>query len=509
MRISLTLAVTSLVVFGAVTFSAIGSAATGDTPKRDPSLAPPRGQYVYDSFGRESRASLVGNCIYTGQWTPQDATPVCDPGLFAMAPKRSQTAQAKSATKQLEANAGATGSTGSQGASGVPVAAKSPASSSIAAVPGTQGSGVSGSSSALPGEIPQPYAHDGILARRVYNTGAGAQSSELANAAQSANGQGQSGVSKDSANVGRNNTYPEEKGAPNESGIIGQRRYYQDENGAPKEAGITGQSRYYPEEKGAPEESGSIGQSRYDHEENGAPKESGIIGQSRYYQEENGVPKSSGITGTRQFGVGQGDANGESRTAGQQLAGGGAARQTQGAALGEQTAGAGTSPTMPEQGAGSSERSKQQVARAEESNAQSGNEMPRPVTILPVTITVEAEPLFDFNRYAIRTDSQTKLDELAKELKDVNYGQIVAVGYADPIGTAMYNQLLSERRAMAVKAYLTNLGIATDRIQVEGRGETEEFASYEACGGLRSAKTISCLQPDRRVEVTVNARKQN
>lgn len=496
MRISLRLAVSFLGVFGAVMFSTVGSAATGDTPKRDPSLAPTRGQYVYDSFGRESRASLVGNCIYTGQWTPQDATPACDPDLFAAAPKQTQTAQAKAATKQSLAKAGttgatgSTGSTGSQGASGLPVTAKSAASSSIAAVPGTRGNRVSGSTSALPGETTQPSTREGILARRVYNTGAGTESSELANAAQSANGQVQNGASTGSANVGANNTYQEEKGAPNESGIIGQSRYYQEENGAPKASGILGQNRYYPEE-------------------NGAPKTSGIIGQSRYYQEENGAPSSSGITVTRQFGTGQGNANGESPTAGQQLAGGGAAGQTQGAAMGGQTGGVGTTPTMPEEGASSSAMSKQEIARAEESNTQSGTEMPRPVTILPVTITVEAEPLFDFNRYGIRSDSQTKLDQLAKELKDVNYGQIVAVGYADPIGTAMYNQLLSERRAMAVKAYLAQLGIATERIQVEGRGETEEFASYEACGGLRTAKTISCLQPDRRVEVTVNARKQN
>ena len=50
-------------------------------------------------------------------------------------------------------------------------------------------------------------------------------------------------------------------------------------------------------------------------------------------------------------------------------------------------------------------------------------------------------------------------------------------------------------------------GISADKIRIEGRGETEEYASYQNCGGLRRQGLISCLQPDRRVEVTVNAQK--
>ncbi len=36
----------------------------------------------------------------------------------------------------------------------------------------------------------------------------------------------------------------------------------------------------------------------------------------------------------------------------------------------------------------------------------------RPVTMLPVTVTVEAEPLFDFDKYSIRADARKKLDQL-------------------------------------------------------------------------------------------------
>ena len=126
--------------------------------------------------------------------------------------------------------------------------------------------------------------------------------------------------------------------------------------------------------------------------------------------------------------------------------------------------------------------------------------------MLPVTITVEADPLFDFDKYAVRADSRKKLDELVQQLKGVELrrGHRGRVRRSDRDDE--YNQELSERRAASVKRYLEGKGVPADRIKNEGRGETEEYASYQSCGGLRKAKLIACLQPDRRVEVTVTAR---
>ncbi len=143
----------------------------------------------------------------------------------------------------------------------------------------------------------------------------------------------------------------------------------------------------------------------------------------------------------------------------------------------------------------------EKVAQAEEPKAP-------PVTMLPVTVTVEAEPLFDFDKYSIRADARKKLDQLVEQLQSVTYGDVVAVGFADPIGTAKYNKGLSERRAASVKQYLVSKGIPADRIKTEGRGKTEEYASYKSCKGQGRQHLIACLQPNRRVEVTVTAEKQ-
>ena len=129
-------------------------------------------------------------------------------------------------------------------------------------------------------------------------------------------------------------------------------------------------------------------------------------------------------------------------------------------------------------------------------------------TMLPMTITVEADPLFDFDQYVIRPESRKKLDDLVQQLKGVLYGEVISVGFADPIGTHTYNQDLSRRRAAAVEQYLLSKGIPSDKVRIEARGDTEEFASYQGCREQGKQNLIACLQPDRRVEVTVTAAKQ-
>ncbi len=131
-----------------------------------------------------------------------------------------------------------------------------------------------------------------------------------------------------------------------------------------------------------------------------------------------------------------------------------------------------------------------------------------PVSTLPLTVTVETDPLFDFDQYSIRAESRKQLDDLIQQLKGIPYGEIITVGFADPIGTQTYNQRLSKRRAASVERYLVSNGIPADKIRVEARGQTEEYASYKSCKGQGKQKLIACLQPDRRVEVTVTAATQ-
>jgi outer membrane protein OmpA-like peptidoglycan-associated protein len=305
---------------------------------------------------------------------------------------------------------------------------------------------------------------DGIIAQTVYGDDDSGVAEDDGIISQNVYGDDDSGLAKDE-DINEQAMYyeEEEEGAAKDDGIVAQSMYYDEEEGAAKDEGIIAQSQYYDEEEGAQKDDGITAQSQYYDEEEGAKKDEGIMAQSQYYDEDEGAAKDEDILAQNVYGE---DDSGKAPEE----------------AIGQPK-------TFPEE----------KIAQAEPS---------KPVTVLPVTVTVEAEPLFDFDRSAVRADSKRKLDELLQQLKGVTFGEVVAVGFADPIGAAMYNQKLSERRASSVKAYLSSHGIPADKIRVEGRGETEEYASYESCGGLRKKKLIACLQPDRRVEVTVTAEKQ-
>ena len=52
-----------------------------------------------------------------------------------------------------------------------------------------------------------------------------------------------------------------------------------------------------------------------------------------------------------------------------------------------------------------------------------------------------------------------------------------------------------------MKAYLVSKGIEKNRIYTEGKGKKNPVTKPEDCKGPKSAKVVSCLQPDRRVDV--------
>jgi peptidoglycan-associated lipoprotein len=63
-----------------------------------------------------------------------------------------------------------------------------------------------------------------------------------------------------------------------------------------------------------------------------------------------------------------------------------------------------------------------------------------------------------------------KLGALAASLPQA---QICVAGYADPRGSAAYNDELSLRRAANVAAVLTSAGVPRERILIEAHGKSE------------------------------------
>jgi len=116
---------------------------------------------------------------------------------------------------------------------------------------------------------------------------------------------------------------------------------------------------------------------------------------------------------------------------------------------------------------------------------------------------VAASVMFDFDRSVLRSGETPKLDDLTAKLKGRAFDGVSVVGHADQIGTDSYNQQLSGQRADAVRAYLVGKGVDAGSIRTEARGEREAVTG-EACKN-QGRKRVECLQPDRRVEVTLAA----
>lgn len=83
---------------------------------------------------------------------------------------------------------------------------------------------------------------------------------------------------------------------------------------------------------------------------------------------------------------------------------------------------------------------------------------------------------FEFDSSVLKTESYSILDKLSAELR--NSGNSVTLeGHASAEGTEAYNITLSKDRANAVKTYLVNSGVAANKINTEGYGESRPIAS--------------------------------
>jgi OmpA-OmpF porin, OOP family len=118
-------------------------------------------------------------------------------------------------------------------------------------------------------------------------------------------------------------------------------------------------------------------------------------------------------------------------------------------------------------------------------------------------VTLDADALFDFDKAVLRPEGRAALDGFVDGLQGVEVESITAIGHTDRFGSDRYNQALSDQRAEAVKTYLVARGVAPQRVRTQGMGETQPVTQANDCAGGKSARTIACLQPDRRVEVEV------
>ncbi len=118
-----------------------------------------------------------------------------------------------------------------------------------------------------------------------------------------------------------------------------------------------------------------------------------------------------------------------------------------------------------------------------------------PVNLLDIPIetgqTVRLSNIyFDTDRSALLPNSTGQLDNLLELLQKFPSMEIQIIGHTDAIGTADYNQDLSERRAAAVLNYLKAKGIAGNRLSSIGFGNKRPIASNKTEEGRRRNRRV-------------------
>jgi peptidoglycan-associated lipoprotein len=108
-----------------------------------------------------------------------------------------------------------------------------------------------------------------------------------------------------------------------------------------------------------------------------------------------------------------------------------------------------------------------------------------------------AEVHFVYDQATIRDEDRAILQKNADYLRRWMSVRVSVEGHADARGTNEYNLALGDRRANAVKMYLTGLGIGADRMTVVSKGEEDPL-----CGEM----TDDCYARNRRGHFVITAK---
>ena len=93
---------------------------------------------------------------------------------------------------------------------------------------------------------------------------------------------------------------------------------------------------------------------------------------------------------------------------------------------------------------------------------------------------------YEIDSWQLKKESITELDNLTALLSENKEMVMEIGGYTDSTGSAQYNMLLSEKRALSVVNYLISKGISTDRLKYKGYGNTSPIGTNETIEGRKA-----------------------
>ncbi|MFY9529600.1 MAG: OmpA family protein [Candidatus Acidiferrales bacterium] len=123
------------------------------------------------------------------------------------------------------------------------------------------------------------------------------------------------------------------------------------------------------------------------------------------------------------------------------------------------------------------------------------------VTAQEVKIELDADVLFDFDKYNLKPEAAESLKKVGQVVQSYPNAPLLIEGHTDGVGTHAHNMKLSDDRAASVKTWLVqNAGIQGSRITTRGWGETKPLAPNKNPNG---SDNPAGRQKNRRVEITL------
>jgi len=117
---------------------------------------------------------------------------------------------------------------------------------------------------------------------------------------------------------------------------------------------------------------------------------------------------------------------------------------------------------------------------------------PKPVQAAPIPKNFMI--FFDFDKSDLTPEAKSILTQAVDAAKKQNATGFDLTGFTDTVGTAQYNQKLSERRAESAKKFLVSIGVPANEIHTSGKGKNDLLVPTK--DGVREAQ-------NRRVQIVL------
>lgn len=97
---------------------------------------------------------------------------------------------------------------------------------------------------------------------------------------------------------------------------------------------------------------------------------------------------------------------------------------------------------------------------------------------------------FEFDSATLTMGAEQILADVAEKLRANENVRVRIEGHTDSVGSAAYNEQLSQERADSVADYLASQGVARDRMQTTGYGESQPVATNDTDAGRAENRRV-------------------